>query len=117
MKNTVIKRRWDQQVRHFLNYHCLVPTLPGHGVRNQETTFSINGSAKEIIDLIEEKGAGKDTTLVGFSLGAQVALEILGLAPDLIRYAILNSALVMPMSMQMINYMVAPTIKLTSGLA
>ncbi|WP_044640790.1 alpha/beta fold hydrolase [Risungbinella massiliensis] len=108
---------WDQQVHHFSNYHCLVPTLQGHGKRNKETTFSINSCAKEIIDLIEEKGAGKDVTLVGFSLGAQVAIEILGLAPDLIRYAVINSALVMPMSMRMINYMVTPTIKLTAGLA
>ena len=46
---------WDKQIAYFKDYHCLVPTLQGHGGRSDETTFSIRGKCIEIIELIEQK--------------------------------------------------------------
>lgn len=87
---------WDKQIEYFTHYHCVVPILPEHGVDNDRIHFSINGSAKEIIKVIEEKAAGKKVILIGFSLGSQVIIEILGMKPNLIDFAIINSALVRP---------------------
>ncbi|MBE1554190.1 alpha/beta fold hydrolase [Sporosarcina limicola] len=102
---------WDKQVEHFSNYYCLVPTLQGHGCRSEETSFSIKKNAPEIIDLIEQKRNGREVNVVGFSIGAQITVEMLSLAPDLIHSAVINSALVTPL--KMMKSLVAPSIKLT----
>ena len=46
---------WDHQIRHFANYHCLVPDLAEHG-GSRGSLFSINESANQIAELIAEKG-------------------------------------------------------------
>ena len=105
---------WDKQVAYFMEYHCLVPTLQGHGERSVESSFTVKSNAQEIIELIEEHKRGRDVHLIGFSIGAQIALEILSLAPTLVQSAIINSALVLPMKMT--SRFIAPSIKLTSFL-
>lgn len=87
---------WDKQIQYFSHYHCIVPDLPEHGSNPHETNFSIKGSAVELINLIEEKADGKKVIVVGFSLGSQVLIQMLGMKPDLIDIAIINSALVRP---------------------
>ena len=72
---------WDQQIEHFSDYHCLVPTLQGHGCRSAGTSFSIEKSAHELIELIEQKRNGKEVHIVGFSIGGQITVEMLSLAP------------------------------------
>ena len=44
--------------------------------RSDETTFSIRGNALEIIELIEQKKDEKDVHIIGFSIGAQICLDI-----------------------------------------
>lgn len=105
---------WDKQVEYFKHYHCLVPTLPGHGLQTEKVPFSIHDCALEIIQLIEEKRTEKDVILIGFSLGAQIVIEILSVAPNLASYAVINSANVM--NTRFMDTMVAPLIKMTSGL-
>jgi pimeloyl-ACP methyl ester carboxylesterase len=102
---------WDRQLRHFAHYHCVVPDLPEQGLSNDGTKFSINRSAEKLIDLIEEKAKGKNVIVIGFSLGAQVTIQMVSLKPDLIDYAIINSALVRPISFA--KKIVRPSIKLT----
>jgi pimeloyl-ACP methyl ester carboxylesterase len=89
---------WDKQVQYFTHYHCIVPDLPEHGLNNNEVDFSIKGSAEELIKLIEEKARGKRVILIGFSLGSQVIIQLISMKPDLIDFAIINSALVRPIS-------------------
>src|SRR4051794_19739122 len=62
---------WDKQIQYFIDYHCVVPDL----VDEKEPTFSIQGSAEQLLDLIEEKANGKQVIVVGFSLGAQIAVQ------------------------------------------
>lgn len=85
---------WDKQIKHFTNFHCLVPDLPEQGKNRNKDHFSIHFSAKKIIELIEEKGKDKTVIVIGFSLGAQVLITMLSMKPDLIQYAMINSALV-----------------------
>ena len=89
---------WNQQIQYFTKYHCIVPILPEHGLNHDGTPFSIKGSAEELIPLIEEKAEGKEVILIGFSLGSQVIIQLLSMKPDLIDFAIINSASVRPIS-------------------
>ncbi|WP_420488656.1 alpha/beta fold hydrolase [Paenibacillus arenosi] len=89
---------WNKQVEYFKNFHCLVPDMPEQGQSSDDRPFTINNSADQIIELIEEKGQGKTIVAIGFSLGAQVLIAILSKRPDLIQYAMINSALVKPIS-------------------
>ena len=102
---------WDKLIEYFSKYHCIVTTLQGHGDRSDENTFSIRENAIELIDLIKEKGTGKYIHIVGFSIGAQICLEMIHLAPTLITTAVINSATVIPM--KFVNALIAPTIKMT----
>src|SRR5690625_2000103 len=87
---------WDYQVQYFTNYHCVTVDLPEQGQSTQGSEFSIKDSAYRIIDLIRELANGKDVIVIGFSLGAQVLIQMLSHSPDLIHYAMINSALVKP---------------------
>jgi len=102
---------WDKQIQHFTHYHCIVPILPEHGLNNTDINFTIKGSAEELVKLVEEKASGKKTILIGFSLGAQVIIQMLSMKPNLIDIAIINSALVksLPLAINLIK----PTITLT----
>ncbi|MGK7377537.1 alpha/beta fold hydrolase [Planococcus sp. 1R117A] len=82
---------WDRQVRHFSSYHVVVPELD---ILENASPFSIHASADHIIALIEEKRQNKPVIAIGFSLGAQILLAVLGKKPDLVDYAMVNSALV-----------------------
>lgn len=89
---------WDQQVAYFSQrYHCLIPDLPEHGKsRGDGLKFSIDTAADQLIELIEEKRKGRTVAAVGFSLGSQVLISMLGKKEDIIQYAMINSALVKP---------------------
>ncbi|MBA9087878.1 pimeloyl-ACP methyl ester carboxylesterase [Fontibacillus solani] len=105
---------WERQMQYFKsNYHCIAPDLPGHGL-SESTSFSIHDSAIDVIDLIQSIGRDKPVIMVGFSLGAQIVMEILSLESDMIDYAIINSALCRPISYA--NKIIEPVIRLTHGL-
>ncbi|WP_144460873.1 alpha/beta fold hydrolase [Siminovitchia fortis] len=88
---------WDQQLSYFRDYQCIVPDLPEHGRSKGEDHFSILSSAEKVIELIRDKGKGKQVVLIGFSLGAQITIQILSMRPELIDHAVINSALAKPM--------------------
>ncbi len=87
---------WDRQIQYFTHYHCIVPDLPEHGLQQDGTPFSIINSAEQLLKLIEIKAAGKRVIVIGFSLGSQVIVQMLSIKPDLIDFAVINSALVLP---------------------
>lgn len=101
---------WDKQVDFFSDYHCVVPTLQGHGVRSEESSFSIRRNAEEIVELIQSLQTGRDVHAIGFSIGAQITLEMLSLAPQLLSSAVVNSALLRPMAWA--TPWIAPTIRM-----
>ncbi|WP_097075399.1 alpha/beta fold hydrolase [Ureibacillus xyleni] len=87
---------WEKQVQYFSQYQCIVPDLPEQGSSRKSGDFSIRISAELLNSLIEEKAQNKEVIVIGFSLGAQVAIEMISQKPTLIHYAIINSALVIP---------------------
>jgi len=88
---------WQHQVEAFGDYHCLVPDLAEHGKSINEGPFSIHRSAEQMAELIREKGHGGKAHVVGLSEGAQIALQLLSIAPELVDCAVISSALVRPM--------------------
>ncbi|WP_301109151.1 alpha/beta hydrolase [Sporosarcina sp.] len=89
---------WEQQIPNFNEYHVLVPTLQGHGARSGDSRFSIHENAAELLELLAQKEQGKPVHIVGFSIGAQICLEMIRLSPNLIHSAMINSALAKPMN-------------------
>lgn len=103
---------WDKQIQNFTHYHCIVPDLPEHGLNNyDDIRFSIKSSAEELLKLIEEKARGKKVIVIGFSLGSQVIIQMVSMKPDLIDVAIINSALVRPISYA--KKLIQPSIRLS----
>ncbi|SES12196.1 Pimeloyl-ACP methyl ester carboxylesterase [Psychrobacillus sp. OK032] len=102
---------WDKQIQYFTQYHCIVPDLQEQGQSTNGTNFSIKTSAEQLIDILEEKAAGKEINVIGFSLGAQITIQMLGMKPDLINHAIINSALVRPI--RFVKKLITPSILLT----
>lgn len=102
---------WEKQVAAFAGYHCLVPDLPGHGLSREDQEFTIRSSAEELLSVIEARAQGRKVIVTGFSLGAQVLVQMLGLRPELIDYAIINSALVRPIPSA--SRLIGPTVRLS----
>jgi len=87
---------WKKQIEHFADYYCIVPDLPEQGLSKATAPFSIQSSAEAMLELIEMKANGTSINVVGFSLGAQVLVQMVSMKPELIDYAMINSALVVP---------------------
>lgn len=88
---------WDKQVEYFKDYYCLVPDLPSHGKSKDQLKFSIGECADELIALIEEKKNERKVFLMGFSIGAQIAIDLISKRFSMIDKAIIVSPLVRPM--------------------
>ncbi len=85
---------WQPQVEGLGDYHCLVPDLPEQGQSVNEKPFTIQGSAERMAELIRVRAHEGKAHVVGLSEGAQVAVALLSLAPELVDRAIISSALV-----------------------
>lgn len=102
---------WDKQVKYFTDFHCVVPDLLKQDKKMGFEEFSIGNSAEQLLMLIEKKAKGKKVIIIGFSLGAQVAIQMVSKKPHLIDYAIINSALVRPIPFS--SYFISSSVKLT----
>ncbi|HEY7418859.1 MAG TPA: alpha/beta hydrolase, partial [Ktedonobacteraceae bacterium] len=78
-------------------YHCLVPDLPEHGLSAATEPFSIADSAQRIATLIRERAHGGRAHVIGLSEGAQITVQLLGSAAEVVDHAIISSALVHPL--------------------
>lgn len=78
------------QKQAFKAYHCLIIDLPAHG--QSKGTFSIDAAVTGIIELIEAHAHNASALLVGHSIGAKIALEVLCRRPELIIKAAICSA-------------------------
>jgi pimeloyl-ACP methyl ester carboxylesterase len=85
---------WDKQVESFKDYHCIVPDLPEHGQSAEMGPFTMKGTADTIIDIIRNKAHGGKAHLVGFSLGAQIIVQILITNPGVVDHALVSGTLV-----------------------
>lgn len=90
---------WNyQEVAHLLEkeYHVILPVLDGHA-DSEDAFISIEENAKRIIQYIQMHFNGKVDLIGGLSLGAQIVVEILSQKQDICDFAIVESALLLPM--------------------
>lgn len=74
------------------DYRVIVPDLPGHGRSSQEPYVSHADTVSRLATLLEQESAGRPVSVIGFSLGAQLALQLAATHPSLIRDVVVVSA-------------------------
>ncbi len=95
------------------NYHIILPILDGHAESDKPFT-TIEDNAAEIIDFIDMRLDGYVFLIGGLSLGGQILLEILSQRNDICKYAMVESALVIPSKIT--HSMIKPTFGSCYGL-
>lgn len=105
---------WDRQAGFFKDYHVIIPDLPGHG-RSAEIPFiSINDAASKVLTAVRDVVGTEKITLVGFSLGAQLVVEIMSRWPEKVESAVILSAMVRPVNTG--KYLLLSFMKMCFGL-
>lgn len=94
-------------------YHIIVPELDGHAGSDADFT-SIEDNAARIIGFIDERFGGQVRLIGGLSLGGQILLEILSRRGDICKFAMIESALALPMPVT--RAMIGPAMLLSYGL-
>ncbi len=88
------------------HYHVVLPILDGHAESDHEFT-SIEENANRILSFIDREYGGSVLLIGGLSIGAQVLVEMLTQRKDICRYAIIESASVIPSKVT--NALIEPT--------
>ena len=77
------------------SYHVVLPVLDGHA-GSDEDFVTIEANAARIISFIDREYGGSVLLIGGLSLGAQILTEILSQKNNICRYAVIESASVIP---------------------
>lgn len=85
-------RMWQPQMELLTDYYCLAPDLPEQGKSIDVGPFELVDAAKRVIEVIEEQVPSKRVHLVGLSLGADLALVMMKLAPQHIDHVVVSAA-------------------------
>lgn len=72
-------------------YNVLVPDLPGHG-RSADEAYRSHTETVEALGEVLSRNASKPAAVVGFSLGAQLTIELASKYPDLVDRVLVVSA-------------------------
>ena len=95
------------------DYRVILPVLDGHAGSGRAFT-TIEEQAAELISWIDRELGGSVLLLGGLSLGAQIVLEMLSQKNDICRYAIVESASVIPS--RLTHALIAPAFGSSYGL-
>ncbi|MFD1214103.1 alpha/beta fold hydrolase [Arthrobacter sp. GCM10027362] len=89
---------WQRQVEYFgATHQVVVPDLPGHGRSGAAGFTTIAAAADRMAGLIRDLGPARRVGVVGFSLGAQIAVDLASRHQGIVDSAVLVSALVLPL--------------------
>ncbi|UTB33733.1 MAG: alpha/beta hydrolase [Methanobacterium sp. ERen5] len=84
---------WEQQIKHFKNYHCIIPDLPEHGRSASVKPFTIKRTAGMVAELVEDC-PNELVNMVGIGLGGQIILQIMSKYPEIVDRAMVSGTLV-----------------------
>jgi pimeloyl-ACP methyl ester carboxylesterase len=88
---------WKPQVAALEgDFHLLVPDMPEQGRSTDAGPFTIPAAASQVAELIRTRAHRGVAHVVGLSEGAQVVVQLLADAPEVVASAIASSALVLP---------------------
>ncbi len=88
---------WENVIGHLSDYYCLAVTLPGHGLSADQKWVSLDDTAAQVCEIIDNELEGMDVHIVGLSLGGHVALHLLSNRPDLAKTATLSCVMYDPL--------------------
>ncbi len=89
---------WEPVIEHLPEYHCIAPDQPETGGSRDIQPFSMALAAEKTAELIRTQAHGGKAIVVGLSEGAQVAVQLLATAPEVVEKAIITSALLRPIA-------------------
>ncbi len=90
---------WDAvAARLSAHHHVITVVLDGHGDAAEQDFVSIEAAADSLFAYIQDKHGGHVFAIAGLSIGAQIVCELLCKAPDIAQYAVLESALAVPIT-------------------
>ena len=95
------------------DYHVVTPIIDGYGDDFANDFISIEDSAKKLTSYIEQQCNGRVYALCGLSIGAQIVVEAMTQKADIAEFAVLESALVLPVKGT--KTLALPTFKLFYG--
>jgi len=95
------------------DFHVVIPLLDGHAGSDRHFT-SIEESAAALCRYIGARFNSSVLAIGGLSLGGQILVEMLSQAPGICRYALIESALVIPMPVT--GRMIGPAVRMSYGL-
>ena len=73
-------------------YRYIIPDLSGHGADMDSTFVSVKDEADRLINYLEQQNIFKIDYLIGFSMGALVALEVFSRRPEMVGKVVLEGA-------------------------
>ena len=80
---------WEPVVERMQQYRCLVPDLPHFGKSFELGPFEMGRAATAVAELIRSRVGTGRAHVVGWSLGAQVGVQLLATEPKLVDRAVL----------------------------
>jgi pimeloyl-ACP methyl ester carboxylesterase len=96
---------WTAQIAALESeFHCLAPDLVGHGQAAAET-FTVDGAADRIAELIADDAHGGRAVVVGLSLGGYVAMALAARHPERVRGLVLTGATAEPVGPRAIFFL------------
>jgi pimeloyl-ACP methyl ester carboxylesterase len=90
---------WAPAVAQLSDYRCLIVDLPGHGESHAEPWTSLADIADQIAAIIRARATDGVSHVVGLSLGAYVATQLLSRQPALVDRTVLSGVTVLPLPM------------------
>jgi pimeloyl-ACP methyl ester carboxylesterase len=105
---------WEPVALRMPHYHCLVPDLPQYGKSFQHGPFEMGRAADAVAEVIRSRAAGGRAHVVGFSLGAQVGVQLLATAPELVDRAVLCGTVINTMPYVRLTQFLLGTISRTT---
>ncbi|WP_405372856.1 MULTISPECIES: alpha/beta fold hydrolase [unclassified Microbacterium] len=89
---------WDSlRERLAADHTVIVPDLPGHGCSADEPYAAHAETVAAIIEMLATAVPGRPVAIVGFSLGAQLAIELASRHPDIVSEVMVVSAQAKPL--------------------
>ena len=85
---------WEPVAERMRGYRCLIPDLPQYGNSLAQGPFEIDRATDAVAGLIRARVDTGRAHLVGFSLGAQVGVQLLATEPELVDRAVLCGTMV-----------------------
>jgi len=83
-------KQWEPQFTGLPNsFYCVAPDLPEQGQSVDVKPFTLDDSARRVVELIKTFPSGK-AHIVGLSLGGAVALEVARTAPEVVDHVIIS---------------------------